>query len=158
STPAPPEFGVTPPGGGRGRGGSPAPGAPGQPAAAGRQGGPGAPNFFQIRNDFFRTEGALGVLSTSARGHGVYTIRGHRQSDPATTLPAIVIAAEQYGRIARLLAKKIPVAIEADVKNTFYPNPKLFNVVGEIRGTDKADELVMLGAHFDSWHAATGAT
>jgi len=69
-----------------------------------------------------------------------------------------VIPAEQYGRMARMLAKNLPVTIEADIKNTYYPNPVMFNVVGEIPGTDKADELVMLGAHFDSWHASTGAT
>ena len=56
-----------------------------------------------------------------------------------------------------MLAKNVPVTIEADIKNTFYPNPPVFNVVGEIPGTDKADEIVMLGAHFDTWHAATGA-
>ena len=57
-----------------------------------------------------------------------------------------------------MLAKNMPVTIEADIKNTYTPNPPMFNVVGEIRGTDKADEVVMLGAHFDSWHASTGAT
>jgi acetylornithine deacetylase/succinyl-diaminopimelate desuccinylase-like protein len=56
-----------------------------------------------------------------------------------------------------MLAKKISVTIEADIKNTYYPNPQVFNVVGEIPGTDKADEIVMLGGHLDSWHAATGA-
>ena len=54
--------------------------------------------------------------------------------------------------------KHIAVTVEADIKNTFYPNPPMFNVVGEIAGTDKADEVVMLGGHFDSWHASTGAT
>ena len=60
--------------------------------------------------------------------------------------------------MARMIAKNLPVTIEADIKNTYYPNPTMFNVVGEIPGTDKADEIVMLGAHFDSWHASTGAT
>ncbi len=150
------ELGVAPPGGRGGRGGG---GAPQQAAAGGRQGGANAAQQFnQKRNDFIRDEHALGTLSTAARGHGVYTIGGNRNADPATTLPAIAITAEHYGRIARLLAKNIPVTIEADIKNTYYPNPPMFNVVGEIRGTDKADEIVMLGAHFDSWHASTGAT
>ena len=154
-TPAP-EFGLAPPGGRGGRGGAGAPGAPaGAPAATPQQ---AAQQFGQLRSEFFRTEGAAGVLSTAQRGHGVYTIGGNRNADPATTLPAIAITAEHYGRIARMLAKNIPVTIEADIKNTFYQNPPMFNVLGEIRGTDKADELVMLGAHFDSWHASTGAT
>ena len=167
------EFGVTPPGQ---RGGAPVVAAPvvpapqakpaapqaGQPIAApqpvapaaGQRGGFGAMN---ARNEFFRAEGVLGMLSTTPRGHGIYVISGNRANDPATTLPAIVIPAEQYGRIGRILAKKIPVTIEADIKNTYYPNPQVFNVVGEIPGKDKADELVMLGGHLDCWHAATGA-
>jgi hypothetical protein len=131
---------------------APAAAPPQQPAGGrGGQGGAGA------RNDFLRAEGVLGIISTAPRGHGMYTISGNRASDPATTLPAIVIAAEQYGRIARTLAKNIPVTIEADIKNTYYPKPSVYNIVGEIPGTDKADEVVMLGAHFDTWHAATGA-
>ena len=150
--PAGPEFGVVPPGR---RGAPDAQGAPG-----GRQGGgaDGAQQFSQVRNEFLRAEGVLALLSTAARGHGIYTIGGNRNANPATTLPAIAITAEHYGRIARMLAKNIPVTIEADIKNTYYPNPPMFNVVGEIAGTDKADEIVMLGAHFDSWHASTGAT
>jgi hypothetical protein len=146
------EFGVTPPGRqGGGGAGAQAGGRGGPPGA------PGAPPF--NRNTFFKNEGVLGVFSTAARGHGVYTIGGgQRQADPATLLTTVTIPAEHYGRIARMLAKKIAVAVEADIRNTFHPNPMMFNVVGEIRGTDKADELVMLGAHFDSWHASTGAT
>jgi Zn-dependent M28 family amino/carboxypeptidase len=56
-----------------------------------------------------------------------------------------------------MLAKNIPVSIEADIKNTYYPNPPVFNIVADIPGTDKADEVVILGGHFDTWHAATGA-
>ena len=100
----------------------------------------------------------IGTLSTAPRGHGIYTIGGSSATNPDTGLTAIVIPAEQYGRIARILAKGMPVTIEADIKNTYTPNPPMFNVVGEIPGTDKADEIVMLGAHFDSWHASTGAT
>jgi hypothetical protein len=150
--PAPqPEFGVTPPGGRAGAPGAPA--APGQPPAGGR-GGAGA---MAARNAFFKAEGALGTFTTAPRGHGIYTVGGNRAADPATTLPAIAIGAEHYGRIARMLAKNIPVTLEADIKNTFHPDPPVFNIVGELPGTDKADEIVMLGAHFDTWHAATGA-
>jgi carboxypeptidase Q len=141
ATAPPAEFGVrsntpTPTFGGRGRGGA------------------GAFN----RNDFFLAEGALGVLLTAPRGHGVYTVTGSRTVPPEKALPTINIPAEQYGRMARMLQKNQQVTIEADIKNTYYDNPPMFNVVGEIPGTDKADELVMLGAHFDSWHASTGAT
>ena len=134
------------------RGGTP-PAAAQPPAPAGGRGG-GASN---LRNDFFRAEGVLGTITTAPRGHGIYTIGGNRSADPATTLPAVAIGAEHYNRIARTLAKNIAVTLEADIKNTYYPNPPVFNVVGEIPGTDKADEVVILGGHFDTWHAATGA-
>src|SRR3954471_1838504 len=140
-----PEFGVA------------NPNADGRGGRGGGRGGFGQPGGFN-RNDWFRSEGAAGLLSTAPRGHGIYTIGGNRTTDPANALPQIVIPAEQYGRLARMTAKNQTVTIEADVKNTYLPNPAMFNVVGEIPGTDKADEVVMLGAHFDSWHAATGAT
>ena len=137
--------------GGRGRGQ-----AAGAPGGRGGAAGGGAP--FN-RNAYFKAEGVLGTFTTQARGHGIYTIGGgSRSADPATLLPAITIPAEQYGRIARMIARNQPVVVEADIQNTYHPNPAMFNVVGEIRGTDKADEVVMLGGHFDSWHASTGAT
>jgi Zn-dependent M28 family amino/carboxypeptidase len=58
----------------------------------------------------------------------------------------------------RTLEKSMPVRIELDVRNVFYDDPSSFNVVAEIPGSDKAGELVMLGAHFDSWQGGTGAT
>jgi hypothetical protein len=155
SVPAP----TAPPAAGA-RAGAP-PAAAGAPPAAGApaggRGGQGGGGF--NRNAFFLAEGVLGTFSTAPRGHGIYTIGGgSRTADPATLLPAISIPAEQYGRIARMIEKGVPVVIEGDIKNTYTPNPIMFNVVGEIRGTDKADEVVMLGGHFDSWHASTGAT
>jgi Zn-dependent M28 family amino/carboxypeptidase len=139
-----PEFGVA------------NPNAAGRGNFGGGRGGFGAGGF--NRNDWFRSEGVAGLLSTAPRGHGIYTISGNRTTDPANAIPQIAIPAEQYGRLARMVAKNLPVTIEADIKNTFNANPAMFNVVGEIPGTDKADEIVMLGAHFDSWHASTGAT
>lgn len=131
------------------------------PAAAGRggqggRGGGGQPPF--NRNEWFKAEGVAGVLSTAVRGHGIYLVGGSRTTDPEKGLTQVSIPAEQYGRLARMLAKHLPVTIEADIRNTYNPNPPMFNVVGEIRGIDKADEIVMIGAHFDSWHASTGAT
>jgi len=145
ATPRGPEFGTAPPAAGR------AGGAPG-----GRGAGGAAP--FN-RTDFFIKEGVTALLTTHPRGHGNFRIGGaNRGADPATLLPSIVVVAEHYGRIVRQLQKKQVVRLEADIRNTWHPNPTMFNVVGEIAGTDKADEVVMLGAHFDSWHASTGAT
>ena len=71
------------------------------------------------------------------------------------------VGAESYGRIMRMLARNVPVTLELDMRNKFYDDdPNSFNVVAEIPGTDPAlkDEVVMIGAHFDSWHGGTGAT
>ena len=133
-------------------------GAGGEGAGRGGQGRGGQGQAPFNVNAFLKAEGALGVLTTS-RTYGVYTIGGgSRSTDPATLLPAITIEGEHYGRLYRMVTKGVPVTVEADIRNVYTPNPPMFNVVGEIRGTDKADEIVMLGAHFDSWHASTGAT
>jgi len=145
ATPPAPELGAANPNAGRG-------------GQGGGRGGFGQGGGFD-RNAWFKNEGVAGLLSTTPRGHGVYGIGGgDRNSGPDAGLPRIAIPAEHYGRLARMVAKNVPVTIEADIKNTYTPSPAMFNVVGEIRGTDKADEIVMLGAHFDSWHASTGAT
>jgi Zn-dependent M28 family amino/carboxypeptidase len=67
---------------------------------------------------------------------------------------------EDYGRIYRTSTiDHIPVVLRINVHNEFYPAGRtVYNVVGELPGTDKADEVVMAGGHFDSWNPATGAT
>ena len=73
--------------------------------------------------------------------------------------PTVVMRNEDYGRIARLLADGAPVTLEFNIVNRVYPEGKTsYNTIAEIPGTDKADEVIMLGGHLDSWHAATGAT
>jgi Zn-dependent M28 family amino/carboxypeptidase len=69
------------------------------------------------------------------------------------------VALEQWDRISRLLEQKKDVELELNVTSTFHDDdPMQYNTVAEIPGTDKKDELVMLGAHLDSWHSGTGAT
>jgi len=69
------------------------------------------------------------------------------------------MAVEQYNRIVRNLEKSVPVTLDFDIQNKFYEDDlNSFNIIAEIPGSDKADEIVMLGAHFDSWHTGTGAT
>jgi len=86
------------------------------------------------------------------------------KTDPKTPRvpPQIVIAADQYSRIMQMVAKSSPVSpvsMTIDVKNNYITtDPLAFNVVADIKGTDKADEFVALGAHLDSWQLATGAT
>ena len=76
-------------------------------------------------------------------------------------VPTVAMAAEHYGRIARLVARNVPVELELDVRTRFYDDATTqYNTIAEIPGTDKnlKDEVVMLGAHLDSWHGGTGAT
>jgi Zn-dependent M28 family amino/carboxypeptidase len=76
-----------------------------------------------------------------------------------TTVPQLTMASEHWSRIARLLQQKKDVTLELNVTNTFYDDdPMQYDTIAEIPGTDKKDEVVMLGAHLDSWHAGTGAT
>jgi carboxypeptidase Q len=74
-------------------------------------------------------------------------------------LPQAVVAAEQYNRIIRLLARRIPVELEVNINTRFYDQDLMsYNVIGEIPGTDLKDEVVMIGGCIDSWHSGTGAT
>jgi len=74
-------------------------------------------------------------------------------------IPQVVVAAEQYNRIIRLLSRDIAVELEVSINTRFYDqDPMSYNVIGEIPGTDLKDEVVMIGGCIDSWHAGTGAT
>jgi Iap family predicted aminopeptidase len=84
---------------------------------------------------------------------------GSREKEDPAGVPWLVMAVEHYNRVARLVDRKLDVEIELDVRTTFHDaDPMSYNVVAEIPGSDKAGEIVMVGAHFDSWHAGTGAT
>ncbi len=73
-------------------------------------------------------------------------------------LPQIVVADEQYNRLVRILQKGSPVKMELSLETEFTNAGPGFNVIGEIPGTDLKNEVVMIGAHLDSWHSGTGAT
>ncbi len=129
-----------------------------EPPAAPAGTPPQRPSQPADRTPFFVAEGALGILSTN-RGHGVIGVLGARPLDaPDRQIPRVVIETGHYGRIARSLMQGQPVTIEADIRNAWHDKPDMFNVVGEIRGASRPDDVVILGAHFDSWHASTGAT
>jgi Zn-dependent M28 family amino/carboxypeptidase len=81
-------------------------------------------------------------------------------SDPPAPTQ-LVLAVEHYGRIWRTLEKKVPVTVELDVRNSFHDADRnSYNVLADLPGSDPklASEIVMLGGHFDGWHAGTGAT
>jgi carboxypeptidase Q len=135
------------------------PGAPPPLTPAQRE---AATAFQKKLGQFLKDEGALVVLQYSAAGDGgtVFVAAGGSR-DPKDPIPAptVALTPEHYNRIARLLAHNIPVKLEFDIQAEFLnEGTDSFNVIGEIPGKTKKDELVMLGAHLDSWHGGTGAT
>jgi len=85
---------------------------------------------------------------------------GYNENPNSPNLPTLVMGNEDYGRIYRTSTiDHIPVILRINIHNEFYPAGRtVYNVVGELPGTDKSDEVVMAGGHFDSWNPATGAT
>ncbi|HWT45627.1 MAG TPA: M28 family peptidase, partial [Vicinamibacterales bacterium] len=84
---------------------------------------------------------------------------GQIYDDTTPQSPAVILRTADYGRIFRILQDGTPVTVEFNVSNQYFPDGKTSYVtVAEIPGTDKADEVVMLGGHLDSWHTGTGAT
>ena len=78
---------------------------------------------------------------------------------PPKIIPQVVIAAEQYNRMIRLIGRGIAVQLEVNVAVRFQDDDTMgYNVIGEIQGTDLAGETAMIGASIDSWHTGTGAT
>jgi carboxypeptidase Q len=110
---------------------------------------------------FLTDEGAVAWLEPAPHDGGTLTVMGGGSRDPKDppVVPRVAVDIEHYGRIFRTLEKNIRVTLRIDIANKFYDeNLDSFNIVAEIPGTDKADEVVMLGAHFDSWASGTGAT
>src|SRR6185437_13853669 len=85
---------------------------------------------------------------------------GYNENPNSPNLPTLVMGNEDYGRIYRTSTiDHIPVILRINIHNEFYPAGRtVYNVVGELPGTDKSDEVEMAGGHFDSWNPATGAT
>ncbi len=145
-----------------------------------RQGQPTSPDekkramFGYNKTKMLYDEGALAIL-TVGRGDGgnIFVQQAGALVHPDTPfarrprlwevkspkiLPQIAVAAEHYNRLVRLLQKGERVKIELELEADFPKVDSAYNVIGEIPGTDLADEVVMIGAHLDSWHGGTGAT
>jgi carboxypeptidase Q len=110
----------------------------------------------------FLTDEKVGAVIKPSNGDGgtifVQGTQAYKKDEPAG-VPSLVMGIEHYGRIMRLMDRDVPVELEVEVKTKFYDDdPMAYNTVAEIPGTDKKDEIVMLGGHLDSWHTGTGAT
>ena len=129
---------------------------------------PTAVAFREKRMAFLVAEGVAGILEVSppTRGDNLTVLvsgpilgEGSRDPKTPTRLPRLVVAAEHYHRMLRALDLKQPVQLEVNVQNRYDDDVlDTANIVAELPGSDKADEIVLLGAHFDSWHGGTGAT
>jgi carboxypeptidase Q len=113
-------------------------------------------------NKFFDEEKVVALIDHSRgdiNGGTVFVQSGGSYKDGQTAgTPQLTMATEQWARIARLLDAKQDVELEINVKNNFSDAATQWDTIAEIPGTDKKDEVVMLGAHLDSWHSGTGAT
>lgn len=108
---------------------------------------------------FLKENGA--VVRVNDAGREFRQIRAFNNStfDVNKVIPTVVMSNEDFGRITRILNDGTDVMLEFNIVNRTYPEGATsYNTIAEIRGTDKADEIIMLGGHLDSWHAATGAT
>jgi carboxypeptidase Q len=129
------------------------------------RGGRGNANqdFNRRRAQFWIDQGVAAVLDFGGGDGGTVFVQWPQgaSADPKGPAqpPQVRLSVEQYGRIWRTLEKQIPVTLAMDIDNKFLDaDQQALNIVAELPGTDKADELVMLGAHFDSWDSGTGAT
>jgi hypothetical protein len=126
---------------------------------------PGAPKPLTNRqideqvDVFLKANGARVRVNDAGREFRQIRAFNNRTFDVSKVVPTIVMSNEDYGRVSRILADGTDVVLEFDIINRVYPEGQTsYNTIGEITGTDKADEVIMLGGHLDSWHAATGAT
>jgi carboxypeptidase Q len=119
--------------------------------------------FVRDLNQFYAEEKVLAVIdhNRDTTGGGTVFVQagGSYKTGETATVPQLTMATEHWSRIARLLQQKKDVTLELNVVNNFYDDdPMQYDTIAEIPGGDKKDEVVMLGAHLDSWHAGTGAT
>jgi len=131
---------------------------------AGGRGGPNAQQQFQNRlNQFLKDEGVAIVVrmggGQSSGGTVFAQAAGSRDAKDVVPPPTVAITPEHYNRVMRLLDAKIPVKLEFEIQAKFLDDrTDSVNVIGEIPGVRKRDEIVMIGAHLDSWQGGTGAT
>jgi carboxypeptidase Q len=155
-TPTPPANAAA--GGGR-RGG----GGAGAAGDTTQQQGLSAQQIAQQVNKFLIDNGALVKVTDAGESYGIIrqqSSSGYNENPDNMNLPTLLMGNEDYGRIYRTATiDKVPVMVRVNMRSEFYPDGKtVYNVTGELPGTDKADEVVMVGGHFDSWNPATGAT
>jgi hypothetical protein len=111
---------------------------------------------------FLKAEGVVAVLNQDDRakdGRLNAEAAGSYKAKDSLAPPTFIVTGEQYNRMARLVEKNVPVKVRVDLEAEYSKDDQeSYNIVAEIPGGSKKDEIVMLGGHFDSWHTGTGAT
>lgn len=116
----------------------------------------GTPKEIQERLTMVRAAGAGVMLRPNVLRDGTVYVTGR---DIPGGVPSIVMSSEHYDMIARMIEQNIPVKLRVDIQGTYQTaDTNAYNVIAEIPGSDLKDQVVMLGAHVDSWHTGTGAT
>src|ERR1700738_3937059 len=112
------------------------------------------------RTEFWKQEGVLGVLRDSNKPHGLLNTTDARLARYGIgPIPTAFITGEGYRTIFRMLQRHLPVQVEMEMTNTIGDKPiQVYNTVAEIRGFETPDEVVIIGAHLDSWDLGTGST
>jgi len=104
--------------------------------------------------------GAAAVLRPTEGNEGTMFVLGSRASSPQNSVPSLIVSSEQYNLLVRSLRDSVPLKLRIGVRASYQTSDTSgYNVIAEIPGTDPriGDEVVLLGAHIDSWHSATGA-
>jgi carboxypeptidase Q len=119
--------------------------------------------FLEARSAFLAKEGVAAILLDASKPLGLLVTTGSwagkDRPSASARIPTLSLAHNQYRLLYRLASRPAPARtrVEIEVENQFIPGPiKVFNTVGEIRGSDKPDEVVVIGAHLDSWDLGTG--
>lgn len=108
---------------------------------------------------FCAAQKALARINDAGMRNGLIRAFHNRSYDPAQAVPTVVMRNEDFGRLWRLMDDGRAAELELDIRNTLHPaSTQGYNVVAELPGSERPDEVVLLGAHLDSWHTATGAT
>jgi Zn-dependent M28 family amino/carboxypeptidase len=111
------------------------------------------------RTEFYKQEGVAVVLRDSNKPHGLLNMTGiGGEKFEIGAIPTAFITGEGYRMLYRM-EKHGPVQVEIEMTNSFSDKPvEVYNTVAEIKGSEKPDEVVILGAHLDSWDLGTGST
>ena len=140
----------------------PQPGVEDKPVATGNPALPGAKSTTPLNDlrSLLKAAGAAVALRPSAYRDGTVGVLGNRMTS-GEAVPSIIVAGEQYNVLARLAAGGQPVTLRVELRTRYLENDRnSYNVIAEIPGRDPAmhDQIVLVGAHLDSWHTASGAT